>query len=216
MKVCKCGCETEISVKKTWVSGHNSRVDKIKKPITKICKICSESFSGRPSYMKDRIICSIKCRNKNNEGFNNPSFKQIITSCPVCDSEFSATPKQIERGKCCSMDCGQKSRGRKISGIRRKGFMYGKNAARRRDNNKCAICEFDSVTAVHHVTPKKHGGTNNLDNLITLCPNHHYMAHAEQFSEEYLRSLIVSYSVEIDLKKPITSRKQKNVVNFRR
>lgn len=216
MSVCKCGCETEISSEKTWVSGHNSRSDKFKKPVIKCCKICGDSFSGRPSYMKGRTICSIECRNKNNAGTNNPSFKQIITGCPVCDNEFSATPKQIERGKTCSMECGRKSRARKISGSRRKGFAFGKNAARRRDEHKCAVCGFDSVTAVHHIKPKKHGGTNILENLLTLCPNHHYMAHAGLFSDEYLTSLVKPYSIEIDVKKPIKPNKQGNIVNFRK
>jgi 5-methylcytosine-specific restriction endonuclease McrA len=41
---------------------------------------------------------------------------------------------------------------------------------------KCAVCSFDEVVEVHHIIPQRVGGTNDPENLILLCPNHHAMA----------------------------------------
>ena len=41
---------------------------------------------------------------------------------------------------------------------------------------RCAACGFDEVIEVHHIIPKHLGGTDDQDNLIILCPNHHSLA----------------------------------------
>lgn len=41
---------------------------------------------------------------------------------------------------------------------------------------KCAVCSFDEVVEVHHIIPQRVGGTDDPENLILLCPNHHAMA----------------------------------------
>lgn len=43
-------------------------------------------------------------------------------------------------------------------------------------SGKCAVCSFDEVVEVHHIIPQRAGGTDDPDNLILLCPNHHAMA----------------------------------------
>lgn len=41
---------------------------------------------------------------------------------------------------------------------------------------KCAVCSFDEVVEIHHIVPKRAHGTDDPENLILLCPNHHAMA----------------------------------------
>jgi len=41
---------------------------------------------------------------------------------------------------------------------------------------KCAVCSFDEVVEVHHIKPRRIGGSDELENLILLCPNHHALA----------------------------------------
>lgn len=43
---------------------------------------------------------------------------------------------------------------------------------------RCAVpnCNFDSVLEIHHILPRAKGGTDDLSNLIVLCPNHHSLA----------------------------------------
>jgi len=40
---------------------------------------------------------------------------------------------------------------------------------------------------VHHITPRGEGGTNNENNLVVLCPNHHRMARDGTIPRERLR-----------------------------
>jgi predicted restriction endonuclease len=55
-----------------------------------------------------------------------------------------------------------------------------RNAARanaiRKLGKACAICGFNIVVHVHHIIPAAAGGSNKIENLIVLCPNHHEMA----------------------------------------
>lgn len=219
MNSCKCGCGAEISDKKTFVSGHNGR-GKRKPVVEKECLQCKKMFNGTELFMKNRVYCSNACRDnfrRINTGSANPSYTSFEMECSICGNKFITQPARIKKHQVyCSMECGREGRRRKISNTRRKSITLGKNAARRRDDFKCRICAFDFVTAVHHIIPKNSGGTDDLANLITLCPNHHYMAHANLYEPEYLLSLIPAYDFEIDLTKPNKPAKQNNRVNFRR
>lgn len=66
---------------------------------------------------------------------------------------------------------------------------------------QCAICgwksQFESDTCgneIHHIIPLEENGTNNLENLILLCPNHHREVHIskrirrEVFTVEILKN----------------------------
>jgi 5-methylcytosine-specific restriction endonuclease McrA len=52
-----------------------------------------------------------------------------------------------------------------------------------RDGAQCTYtdrgkrCETRRWLDVHHVIPREHGGTNELENLTTLCSAHHRMEH---------------------------------------
>lgn len=42
----------------------------------------------------------------------------------------------------------------------------------------CSVCGWNEAQCdVHHILPKKNGGTNDNSNLTILCPNHHRMIH---------------------------------------
>lgn len=56
----------------------------------------------------------------------------------------------------------------KISG--RYGYLHAKY------HGKCLICGFDEIIEVHHIIPRAKGGTDDEDNLVVLCPNHHALA----------------------------------------
>lgn len=42
---------------------------------------------------------------------------------------------------------------------------------------KCQICGMEDILEVHHRIPIKNGGSNEANNLMILCPNHHAMIH---------------------------------------
>lgn len=45
-----------------------------------------------------------------------------------------------------------------------------------RDNNRCRLCLSEIDLQVHHLTPVSLGGSNDYNNLVTLCSKcHHYL-----------------------------------------
>lgn len=42
--------------------------------------------------------------------------------------------------------------------------------------NKCVVCGFSEIIEVHHIIPRRSGGSDDVNNLIVLCPNHHALA----------------------------------------
>lgn len=69
-------------------------------------------------------------------------------------------------------------------------WIYANQQARKRDGFKCAVCGFALCLNVHHIIAKSLGGSDELSNLITLCPNHHAMAHANHLSASELAELL--------------------------
>lgn len=48
-----------------------------------------------------------------------------------------------------------------------------KEETKSRDNWKCAICNSENNLHVHHKIPRRFGGINHIDNLVTLCASCH-------------------------------------------
>lgn len=48
---------------------------------------------------------------------------------------------------------------------------------------KCQLCEYTtnerSRIHKHHIIPRQNGGTNQENNLVWLCPNHHTQIYSE-------------------------------------
>lgn len=57
-----------------------------------------------------------------------------------------------------------------------------------RDGGKCVECGATERLEVHHIRYKSQGGTDELDNLITLCA----CCHAEKHKEEPIYKLMVA------------------------
>ena len=60
-----------------------------------------------------------------------------------------------------------------------------KSAVLSRDDFKCACCGFGGaaalgVLAVHHKIPVHCGGMDTMENLVTLCLNHHILLHVAE------------------------------------
>src|SRR5699024_10887775 len=98
-KYCKCGCGTEISSSKTWVSGHNlKRRSKDSIVINgrsyKIirCFRCNKQMKRRADGIKDKNYCrpcSYKVNGEKSKG--KPLYKArkgVYKNCIMCDREF--------------------------------------------------------------------------------------------------------------------------------
>lgn len=61
----------------------------------------------------------------------------------------------------------------------------------RANKNICSVCEWDKDSCdIHHIVPRHKGGTNELSNLIVLCPNCHRMAHSNKLDFNGFKSLV--------------------------
>lgn len=190
MSECECGCGSEVSKGKRFVSGHNRR-GRRKTPAAITCENCGIVFEVRP-HLSCRVYCSKKCRDtyrRNRTGSRHPLYNRKETTCKICGNTIFVTPGMLRRRSqkaFCSPECGKESHRLALTGVPKSKNRSGKNAARVRDGGKCVICHFEHATAVHHIVSVHNGGTNELTNLVTLCPNHHYMVHAGLLQPESL------------------------------
>lgn len=55
---------------------------------------------------------------------------------------------------------------------------------------KCCVCGWNEAPLdIHHITPRKDGGSDELDNLTPLCPNCHRKAHCNLLAVEEMKSI---------------------------
>ena len=58
-----------------------------------------------------------------------------------------------------------------------------------RDGYSCQICGLveTSILHIHHIMKKRDGGTDHMDNLITLCPSCHHKADRKLYNPEWTK-----------------------------
>jgi predicted restriction endonuclease len=52
--------------------------------------------------------------------------------------------------------------------------------------NYCALCGWAEDVDACHILPVRQGGTEELDNFVMLCPNHHRMFDRGAISREQI------------------------------
>jgi len=55
-----------------------------------------------------------------------------------------------------------------------------RRAVLERDRHRCVVCKEDVRLELHHYRFVSQGGKNTIGNLMTLCPNHHALVHADE------------------------------------
>ena len=214
---CKCGCGATVNKGKMFVSGHNGR-GRRKVPAVHKCEHCGKSFETRP-YVKERKYCSRECRDqfrRERTGSKHPLYKRETHPCRVCGNPVSVTKSMLKQKRLCfcSNACAKESHRIALTGVPKvNARRSGKMAARVRDGGTCVLCGFSHVTAVHHLIPRNQGGSNKLENLVTLCPNHHYMAHAGLIPIEEMEKHAKPFSFFNGV--PVVAKSMKTGVSFR-
>lgn len=115
---------------------------------------------------------------------------KLAAACATCGTKLWRYPSQVRGQSYCNLRC--RGRAQTVGGNANHNWKGGTSKwqarqARLRDSDRCVVCGFDLVTDVHHVTPRHQGGADELSNLLTLCPNHHRLAHIGIISLEHLR-----------------------------
>lgn len=151
----------------------------MEKTIKKTCNYCKEVFDCLLKEHKrgNGQFCSLSCTAK----YNNLTKTPITNICKLCGEKFSTTAKNA---KYCSKSCKSKYYSR---------TSRGKNSAKTKKlldslrSLPCEICGWDEASRdVHHIVGISNGGQTKKENLITLCPNHHRMAHSNLISKDSL------------------------------
>lgn len=103
--------------------------------------------------------------------------------CALCDKEIYRAPSLIEKGNVfCSLSCsGVFSRKDKKLNEENKKIKFNPlkiklSQCRGGVCEKCQNINF-AILQVHHVIEKSKGGSDELDNLLLLCPNCHALEH---------------------------------------
>lgn len=162
---------------------------KLRKPrITKTCLHCKGEFSGTESAIANRKFCSVKCRVSGLQGEAHPGYKRVERECANCGTPIVVAPGRVKYrlDQYCSKECGKAGRSKKISATL-KPASHWRTLAKRKYGKVCAVCGFPHFIEVHHIVHRAKGGSDDVSNLIPLCPNHHGMAHAGMLSNKALR-----------------------------
>ena len=172
---------------------------RIWQPVTKICKFCKNEFFAESRYAIQRqIYCDRTCRSR--DLGNGKSVHLIEKNCEFCDKQMRLWPSKPQRF--CSLECRgkwQKKTGERAGpnnpawqGGTGNNGSYWKRQARKRDSNRCQVknCKTASERTphAHHKIPRKVGGPDTLDNLITLCGKHH-----GQFERKLFNKLMMKF-----------------------
>lgn len=185
--LCACGCGQPLVKKdfrgnyRKFLQGHNGW-GRFRVPLRN-CEVCGTPF--RPTGQPKRKLCSIACRTKKLQMARPYQLRQVEKFCFTCGTPVIRKQSRAQAKNFCCQECKnvwmRKAYAQKIS--------EPKKLALQRDRSRCVLCGFDTIVEVHHIHPRRKGGTDDLTNLITLCPNHHVMADRGLISEEQLRRL---------------------------
>lgn len=191
--LCACGCGRyrrkygKAGQIFQYVSGHNDNYVDSRRPLV-ACAVCGKQFKAATPRTK---LCSLECRAK--WSAINPVYerKRVLVQCAACGKDIYRAPHEMKPdvAYACSKECRYTIVANKLSGPKSSTRRF----ALQRDEYKCKVCGFDIIVEVHHIRGKRRnggGGTDELDNLITLCPNHHTMADRGMISEEELKRYI--------------------------
>src|SRR3989338_1430083 len=151
------------------------------------CRVCSEKFYAKPSHivLGHGKYCSLTCRHK-------AQLKGRFVGCHICSKEVWRMPKDLSRAKSnkffCSKKCQTIWRNKLFSGMMHPLWRGGESTYRKRMKEggifeQCKRCKINDprVLAVHHVD--KNRKNNDLENLVWLCHNCHFIIHHDKLEE---------------------------------
>lgn len=199
-----------------------------------ICPQCGKTFYRTPSERKlNNNYCSRTCANQAQSRTlqDIPSLRTsqgVEMHCLTCGIAFYVKPHRVTKAKYCSRACFHAARfgesrpapTNNVAGSNNPNFRGTSNLVTARENgrkylgNECMICGWDEVIDIHHIVPRRHRGTNAIDNLIVLCPNHHRLADLSRISTDELlsitRAAIALVSDRLPLFDPLQSDQPEN------
>jgi len=171
------------------------------------CEGCGREFEKKRSQLRvsEHHFCSRACANRaHSRALKEDSARyqagRAAIVCRGCGKTFHASPHRAAKARFCSKACLFLHRfspqGGDAPGA--PGAFISNNLTTARENarqflgRKCLVCGFDACVETHHILSRRDRGTNRIENLIVLCPNHHKMAHLGLIAPEELRRITLA------------------------
>ena len=151
--------------------------------IEKTCLTCNNTFNadtrevnrGRAKY------CSISCASKVTKD------QQYNKICKHCGTNYTSASKA---SKYCSTSCKGKNYRLKSKDDSSEGVGI-KQLYKIFTDKGCEICGWNETSCdIHHIIEVSNGGTNQLNNVVNVCPNHHRMIHKNLVSQDNLLKIV--------------------------
>ena len=156
----------------------------------KFCENCGKELTNK--YQKRFCSKSCAASYNNRHRKHTTKGKTKIAKCIVCGEEFEASI-HIPYKKCKCPNCKLHNRvhSKELSNINNIFDISSRTRVKilKMIGCGCSICGWNEATCdIHHIIPKKAGGTNDDENLIYVCPNCHRICHvANKYSIEELK-----------------------------
>lgn len=143
-----------------------------------------------------RFFCSSECRSGylkkfGPKGPDNPNWRggKQTGVCHVCGKLFSFYPSVRPDARYCSNECRHADHGNLIRG---NGYFSSPATARQQAHkwlpNECAICGWSEASCdAHHIYGRS---SNDISDLIMLCPNHHRLVHQKKIDMAVLKEAL--------------------------
>lgn len=161
-----------------------------KKPITKNCLECTESFVDKDGRGK---FCSRSCAAKyNNKNRASPSEEQRAKISQGLKKYYKTNPQSIERRKNTSKGVGNVTKGKfkgEISSILEASSRTVRKILARL-GLPCSRCGWnEGVCDIHHINGRKIENADSHNNLAYICPNCHRLIHEGKVNKEEIKTL---------------------------
>ena len=154
----------------------------------KKCNYCGKVFLAENKEINrgNAKYCSLSCAAKA------PKSLQYEQVCKQCGQKFMSSSKNT---KYCSDSCKQKNYRARQKSLSENGTSI-KNYYKIFENIPCELCQWDKTTRdLHHIIEVSNGGTNELSNLLCVCPNCHRMIHNNLVSENDIQNIIENRTI---------------------
>lgn len=148
------------------------------------CQECGKEFKVPPSRKHKAKYCSKQCADRHRHDATRK--EKIVLSCKRCGKKFLEHKCHAERRLFCSYECANKDMEERAGLIQKDSHFYNRTLWRKlrkevllRDSYSCTKCGHyaERYLHVHHKSIRRFGGSDEVDNLITLCNSCHRIVH---------------------------------------
>jgi len=169
----------------------------------KTCQQCGGLIPWRDgrSARENAKFCGNHCKLAyQSENPSRPRIERVTVPCAECGKPVTFLPSQrgsYKPGRTDNIYCDRKCKGaghsKIMTGRRPSNGIYTSVStfrwiARKAFYDRCSLCGWDEAPCdVAHIVSRKDGGTDDLENVTMLCPNHHRMYDCGLITQDQVR-----------------------------